>query len=186
MTGMVASFALPAVAKHLPWKAILIGGAVLAVVGLSWWGVHAIRSAAYEKGKAEVQALWDADMLAKQQAYTALVTGFRLREQGMNAAQAVARQEREHDKALIAAIQRRISSLLRNRPERPTDMSDSPAAIPADQGGPQCTGAGLFRADGEFLERQAARADELRSALKECYAWHDSVLRALAPDAASR
>jgi hypothetical protein len=62
-------------------------------------------------------------------------------------------------------------------------MSSSSAAIPADQGGPRCTGAGLFRADGEFLKGQSARADDLRVALKECYAWHDSVLKALATDA---
>jgi len=130
-----------------------------------------------------VQDKWDADIAARAAAYTALVEKTRLREQQMNADQAAARQEKERDKARLGAAQRRIADLLRNRPQRPADMSRSPAAVAADQGGPQCTGAGLFKPDAEFLAGQTARADDTRIALKECYAWHDSVMKALTPDA---
>lgn len=37
------------------------------------------------------------------------------------------------------------------------------------------TGTELFREDAEFLTREAARADEIRAGLKECYASYDHV-----------
>ena len=125
-----------------------------------------------------MQGKWDEDVRQRTEAFAALTTSDRLREQQMNADQAAARQEKERDKASIGAAQRRIAYLLRNRPQRPADMSSSAAAVAADQGGPQCTGAGLFREDGDLLRRESKRADDTRIALKECYAWHDSVLNA--------
>ena len=56
---------------------------------------------------------------------------------------------------------------LRNRPER---MPES--ARGACEGG---TGAELSGPDAAFLEREAARADELRAAVSACYAWIDEV-----------
>jgi hypothetical protein len=141
-----------------------------------------MKTSAFKAGQEEVQGKWDEDVRQRTEAFAALTTSYRLREQQMNADQAAARQEKERDKARIGAAQRRIADLLRNRPERPADMSRSPAAIAADQGGPRCTGAGLFKPDAEFLAGHAARADENRISLKECYAWHDSVMKALNPD----
>lgn len=175
MISGLAGLVLPALSS---WRLALFGVAALVVVGTVWWGVHSIREAGYESGKEEVQGKWDEDVRQRTEAFAALTTSYRLREQQMNADQAAARQEKERDKASIGAAQRRIAYLLRNRPQRPADMSSSAAAVAADQGGPQCTGAGLFRPDAEFLAGQAARADETRIALKECYAWHDSVLNA--------
>ena len=169
---MIAGLALPS------WRLALFGAAALVVVGTVWWGVHSIREAGYESGKEEVQGKWDEDVRQRTEAFAALTTSYRLREQQMNADQAAARQEKERDKASIGAAQRRIAYLLRNRPQRPADMSSSAAAVAADQGGPQCTGAGLFREDGDLLRRESKRADDTRIALKECYAWHDSVLNA--------
>lgn len=179
----LAGLAIPAVVKSLPWKVIGVGVAVVVCFFLLLAGVRAIERHGYEAGKKEVQDKWDADIAARAAAYAKLVEDTRLREQQMNADQAAAREEKKRDEARLAAAQRRIADLLRNRPERPADMSASAAAVPADQGGPRCTGAGLFRADAEFLAGQSARADDLRIALKECYAWHDSVLKALRPDA---
>lgn len=70
----------------------------------------------------------------------------------------------------VRSINRRLADALerlRNRPER---MPES--ARGACEGG---TGAELSRPDAGFLEREAARADELRSALGACYAWIDQV-----------
>ena len=58
---------------------------------------------------------------------------------------------------------------LRQRPERLTDLSDAPRAHCA--GG---TGAELSRTDAEFLSREAARANEIRAGLIECYAVMDA------------
>lgn len=57
---------------------------------------------------------------------------------------------------------------LRQRPLRPTDAL-RPSVI---QG---ATGSELYREDGEFLIREAARADEIRAGLRECYASYDQV-----------
>jgi len=59
---------------------------------------------------------------------------------------------------------------LRQRPERPADLPDT--AHTCDAGG---TGADLFRADGEFLAREAARADDIRAGLVACYAHVDAL-----------
>jgi hypothetical protein len=56
---------------------------------------------------------------------------------------------------------------LRSRPER-----RAAAATPACEGS---TGAQLSGPDGGFLEREAARADQLREALRQCYGWIDAV-----------
>jgi len=58
---------------------------------------------------------------------------------------------------------------LRNRPSRRV-VSDNPQT--------NCKGASgreLSREDSEFLTRQAARADTIRSALKSCYSYVDSI-----------
>lgn len=70
----------------------------------------------------------------------------------------------------VRAINRRLADALERLRERPERMPDSSRA--ACEGG---TGAELSRPDAGFLEREAARADELRSALSTCYAWIDQV-----------
>lgn len=68
----------------------------------------------------------------------------------------------------VAGIQRNLDialDSLRSRPGRPVgDVPSTP--------GPACpcgTGATLCREDGEFLVREAARADKHREALNACY-----------------
>jgi len=53
---------------------------------------------------------------------------------------------------------------LRDRPDRPAALPEGPR--PECQGG---TGAELYRADAEFLVREAARADVVRAGLVACY-----------------
>lgn len=62
---------------------------------------------------------------------------------------------------------------LRNRPERPA--VGMPEAARADYKGG--TGAELFRADAEFLAREAARADEQRAGLDACYRYIDAAMK---------
>lgn len=64
---------------------------------------------------------------------------------------------------------------VQNRPDRqPTPASGVPSATAACQG---TTGAELSRPDAEFLNGEAARADELRAALSACYGAYDSIGR---------
>lgn len=66
---------------------------------------------------------------------------------------------------------------LRKRPARPAAPFTSAAGVPTNPGAGQaaagCTGAQLYREDGEFLAREAARAETVRRALGSCYAAHD-------------
>ncbi len=71
---------------------------------------------------------------------------------------------RNIDVALSNALDR-----VRNRPERPEAGATAPEA------GSACTGAELFREDGEFLTREAARADKI---LEERNFYYNSYERA--------
>lgn len=73
----------------------------------------------------------------------------------------------------IATINARLSAALaslRSRPERPSSAGQL-SSTSADCKG--ATGAELYRGDGEFLARIAARADEQRAALAACYQQYD-------------
>lgn len=64
-------------------------------------------------------------------------------------------------KQIRANLERTISEL-RSRPSR----SEVPTVAGVAEAG--CTGTKLFRQDAEFLSREAARADELETALRQC------------------
>ena len=82
--------------------------------------------------------------------------------------QAAADQIRTQKDAQIASINNQLLdavSQLRSRPNRTQ-------AAPNGQGG---TGLSLSAEDATFLDREAARADILRSALSACYSQYDSL-----------
>ena len=78
--------------------------------------------------------------------------------------------------AEVSTVRRNLEralDILRDRPERPA--VGMPEAARADcEGG---TGAELFRADAEFLAREAARADEQRAGLVACYGHVDRAMK---------
>jgi len=82
--------------------------------------------------------------------------------------QAAADQIRKEKDAQIAAINNSLADALvqlRSRPSRAQDAANG-------QGG---TGLSLSAEDSVFLEREAARADILRSALSACYQQYDAL-----------
>ena len=82
--------------------------------------------------------------------------------------QAAADQIRKDKDAQITSINAQLVdaiSELRKRPSRAQASSNG-------QGG---TGATLFAEDAEFLTREAARADIIRTGLSACYAQYDSL-----------
>jgi hypothetical protein len=101
-----------------------------------------------------------------------------LRDQVARAEQratATARQtfrNQENRDAEDLAVHARLADALERLRKRPDRMPA--AATAACEGG---TGAQLSGPDAGFLEREAARADLLRSALRECYGWVDAVTR---------
>lgn len=82
--------------------------------------------------------------------------------------QAAADQIRKEKDAQIASINNSLADALIGLRERPSRTQDAANG----QGG---TGVSLSAEDSVFLEREAARADILRTALSACYAQYDSL-----------
>lgn len=85
------------------------------------------------------------------------------------------RKDLQHEITAISTQRDRALDELRKRPSRPTPgATTGNAGVPTDPSAGQapagCTGAGLFREDGEFLVRESARANTIRAALSSCYA----------------
>jgi hypothetical protein len=81
----------------------------------------------------------------------------------------LAKQNQAHADA-VRVVNRKLADALERLRKRPERLPEDARA--ACEGG---TGAELSGQDAGFLEREAARADELRAALDACYGWIDSV-----------
>ena len=109
--------------------------------------------------RAEQRAQAAASALAKEQAW-----------------QAAADKLKESNDAEIRSINTRLAAALvelRSRPPRPDPASAAPSR--ADEAPKGCTGASLYAQDAQFLIREAARADEIRSAYVQCAAQYEVI-----------
>lgn len=149
-----------------PW---VILGFVLAVGAAAGGGYYKGNSA----GKAEVQAEWAKEKAEQYAEYAKGQEAARAREQEMQAAADKLRREKDAEIKNINARATALSNSLRDRKERPAEGSGMSAS--AGTGSRGCTGKELYREDGEFLVRIAREADELRTALKQCYAQYEAV-----------
>lgn len=135
-------------------------GATVAVGAAGWYGRHVGDGEGYDRCKGEVAALQVkavADARKDEQE----------KQKGVNDA---IKKQVEGLEAVHAGLARDLERL-RNRPARPA------AGMPQNSD-VQCkgaTGAELSREDAEFLGREAARADILRTALQACYLAHDAI-----------
>lgn len=121
----------------------------LAGLGLGGWGAWSVQSWRF--------AANERDRIEAEQTELARTARQTFRAQEVRDAETIRINER-----LADALER-----LRNRPARMSEPSRATC-----QG---ATGAELSGPDGGFLEREAARADATREALRECYAWVDAV-----------
>lgn len=140
----------------MTWRTAL---ALLALIGFGFGCI--------EIGKDLKQGQWDADNLTKAEKRAAEVAQAEADLQAKN--DQIHKQAQEHADE-VRAINTRLADALERLRKRPERMPGP--ARGACQG---ATGAELSGPDGGFLERLAARADEQRSALDECYAWIDQV-----------
>jgi hypothetical protein len=134
-----------------PWVLL---GALAAAIGLFLGG--------YAKGRADMDASYRAEQLDR-------IEAARETERLANRAAAALQEKRD-------AETRRINDRLADALER---LRNRPARLP-EPARPSCrgaTGAELSGPDGGFLEREAARADELRAALAQCQAWVKQVTK---------
>jgi hypothetical protein len=148
-------------------RLLILGGIVL-ILGILYGTHKVIVYKAVQKAKAEIQATLQAQYTQKLLEASELA---REREKVM--VESADRLRKEKD-AQIANLNSRLGTALdglRQRPQR----SPSPEGSPASCNCQGATGASLSREDGEFLVREAARADSLRTALDQCYKQYDSV-----------
>lgn len=147
-----------------------IAGSVIAVAlafGAGYWKGD-------EAGQAVIQQQWDhekADLLAK---HAENVEKVREKEQSWQQAADNLRQEKDREIRNLNARATALSNVVRQRQDRP-DASGAAKTASIGQAPTGCTGAELYKPDGEFLVREAARGDEIRAALKQCYAQYETV-----------
>lgn len=128
---------------------------------------------AYRAGKANVRADFDQYKLVQAEERAKLEKQYRDKEIDW---QSQAAQTEEAKNAQIADINSRLASALDSLSKRPS----RPAAGDVSKASGTCkggTGASLSAEDGQFLARESARADKLRSALEACYKAYDSLSR---------
>jgi len=119
----------------------------------------------HKHGTEEVQAKWNAEKLT-------LITAQHDKEAELQSNMDTLRKAYSNETAKLATNVRNLSNSLRNRPERPAVPAS--AASSAAATAPGCTGAELYKPDGEFLVREAARADAIRIAMIQCQAAYDA------------
>lgn len=114
----------------------------------------------YRHGLKVKQGEWDADRLQLQTA------AIKLKE--LWNADISEQKQRQSDE--IRDINARLADALERVRKRPERLPE-----PARSTCEGATGAELSGPDSAFLEREAARADEIRAALSACYQWIDTV-----------
>jgi hypothetical protein len=95
------------------------------------------------------------------------VAATRFKEQVANNAANKIRKQKDEEVAVIRAKLDAALIQLRDRPQRAgaRTVPSTPSCNSSPQG---ADGTQLYREDAEFLTREAARADEIRAALKQC------------------
>ena len=128
----------------------------------------------YESGQKAVQQSWDKEKAQQYAQYAKGQEESRKREQELQSTANKLRQEKDREIREIAARNTALANSLRDRQSRPAaNASAVPSA--ASVGPSACTGKELYREDGEFLVRLAGEADEVRAALKQCYAQYQAI-----------
>jgi len=111
----------------------------------------------YDYGRRSVRAQWDAEKAA-------IVTAQHAKEVELQAGMDKLREAKNRETAKLQRTVAALTDSLRNRPERPA----VPTSASTGDGAPGCTGATVYKQDGEFLIRESSRADQLRLALITC------------------
>jgi hypothetical protein len=118
---------------------------------------------------AKVQQEWDKERSVQEAAYAQAQSEARAKEQQLQANADVIRQEKDREIRNLNARATALTNSLRDRSERPTTEASALPSTASNGSTPAgCTGKELYRPDGEFLAREAARGDELRILLKQC------------------
>jgi hypothetical protein len=147
-----------------------IAGAVIAVVVAG--GAGYVKGTSH--GKMVVQAEWDAERIKQQAEHAKALQASIEKQQAIQADADHLRQEKDRETRDLLARNTALNNSLRNRAERPTTEAGAvPGATGTGSGG--CTPRELYRQDSEVVVGLAREADEVRLALKQCYAQYEAV-----------
>lgn len=152
---------------------LMAAGLVLILIGMMYGTHKVIVYRAVNKAVAETKATMSAEYTKKLLEASELA---REREQVMMASAEKLRKDKD---AQIASLNGRLGSALDGLRQRPQRTPASPEGSPAACSCAGATGSQLSREDAEFLVREAARADSLRTALDQCYRQYDEVRKSL-------
>jgi hypothetical protein len=145
-----------------------IAGSVVAVVlayGVGHWQGD-------DAGQAKVQSQWDKEKAKQMAEYAAAQDAARAKEQSLQANADKLREDKNRELAKLSDTNRTLLNSLRNRPSS-SETSSLSSTASSGQGG--CSGKNLYRESAEDIVKLATDADELRIALKQCYAQYDSL-----------
>ena len=145
---------------------VLVGVAAFSVFGgLSYYK-------GYEGGQEAVQQAWDKEKAETAAAYNKALQEAVERQQQLQMGADKLRQEKTRETRDLLARNTALANSLRDRQTRPAS-----GAVPSasSAGSSACTGKELYREDSEFLVRLGREGDELRIALKQCYAQYNQV-----------
>jgi hypothetical protein len=161
-----------------PWVII---GMLAVLVGVYMLGHHN----GAQDGATRIQQKWDKDTAAKTEAARKDGEVKRKTEQEL---QIAADTKREEDAKKTQELNARLAaalSELRNRPSRPASSTSVVPTAPGAGTVVGCTGAQLYRDDGELLTRLANTAQRVRNQRDTCYAQYNNArakLDALIPN----
>jgi hypothetical protein len=144
----------------------LVGVAAVSIFGgLSYYK-------GYEGGQEAVQQAWDKEKAETTAAYNKALQEAVERQQQLQMGADKLRQEKTRETRDLLARNTALANSLRDRQTRPAS-----GAVPSASGAGSsaCTGKELYREDSEFLVRLGREGDELRIALKQCYAQYNQV-----------
>lgn len=150
-----------------PW---LILGFVLAIAAAGGSGYYK----GDNDGQLKVQTQWDAERIKQQEQHAKALIEAAEKQQGLQAGADMLRQEKDREYKKVADTNRILFNSLRERASRPTTdsgtVSDTSGARPSG-----CTPRELYREDSEVVVELARQADEIRIALKQCYAQYETM-----------
>lgn len=126
----------------------------------------------HKLGKAEVQQAWDKEKAAQYAEYAKGQEEARRREQELQANADQLRREKDAEIRNINARATALSNSLQHRKSRSEADSLSSSSSTRQT---SCSGKELYREDGQFLVGIAGEADELRTALKQCYTQYEAL-----------
>ena len=126
-----------------------------------------------EHGQAKIQNLWDKEKAAQYAEYAKAQEEARKKEQELQANADRLRQEKDREIKNLNARATALTNSLQQRPSISTQGSTVSGSTSSGQGG--CTPRQLYRESAEDFVKVALEADNLRLALKQCYAQYDSI-----------